>query len=98
MAKKDGIKCPKCGGPVRIMVQATLCTDGKYYGNFTKQNLRHKGSYLNSVNWETADFLCVNEKCRRVTNGLGNYVSRLEKELIKLKLQLNGRSDHGKKG
>jgi hypothetical protein len=80
------------------MVQATLCTDGKYYANFTKRNLRYKESYLNSVNWETADFLCVNKKCRHVTNGLGNYVSRLEKELAKLKLQTSERKTHVQKG
>ncbi len=32
------------------------------------------------VLWETADFICTNPECGRVTDGYGNYVSRLTKD------------------
>lgn len=71
------MKCPKCGGPARIQVQATLATPAELAHQFSKSNLRRKDCYLLGVNWETMDIICTSPKCRHVSNGYGNYVTRL---------------------
>lgn len=70
--------CPKCKKETRIMVQATLSTPSRFYGNFTKKNLSNKECYLMGVNWETADIIC--EHCGHTTTGYGNYVTNLQKQ------------------
>lgn len=40
------------------------------------------------VQWETADFICTNLSCQRVTDGYGNYVSKLKKENEQLKEEI----------
>lgn len=78
------MKCQRCGSATRMQVQATISAPGDLAHKFSKQNLRRKDVYLLGVNWETADFICTNIKCRIVTNGYGNYVSNMEKEIERL--------------
>lgn len=70
------------------MGQATLVAPASMYGAFSKSNLRKKEVYLQGVNWETFDFICMNPKCCNTTNAYGNYVSKLEKENKELKERL----------
>lgn len=67
------------------MGQCTLSAPSSLYGKFSKSNLRKKDVYLNGVNWETFDFICTNPKCGHTTNAYGNYVSKLENQIIELK-------------
>ena len=85
--------CLKCGSPTRIQVQATISAPGDLAHQFSKQNLRRKDVYLLGVNWETADFICTNPKCGVVRDGYGNYVSKLEKEVKRLKEELNNKEE-----
>jgi len=80
--------CEHCGKPTRIQVQATISAPAELSHNFTKKNLRRRDVYLLGVNWETADIICENPKCRRVVRAYGNYVSRLEKENAQLKAEI----------
>lgn len=73
------IKCPKCGSENRMHVQATISAPASLEGEFNKSNLRRSDVYITSVNWETADYICVN--CGTLIPGYGNYVSRLEKKV-----------------
>ncbi len=82
--------CEMCGSPTRMCVQAIISAPGELAHKFSKQNLRRADVYLLGVKWETADFICTDPKCRHVTNGYGNYVSNLEKEVKKLRAQING--------
>lgn len=81
-------ECERCGSPTRVMVQATISAPGELTHQFSKKNLRSKEVYMMGVQWETADYICTNPKCCHVTDGYGNYVSRLKKEneLLKTKL------------
>jgi dihydroorotate dehydrogenase len=47
--------------------------------------MQSKEFQILGVLWETADFICLNESCRHVTNGYGNYVTDLKKENERLK-------------
>lgn len=66
------------------MVQATIAAPAGLAHQFSKQNLRRADVYLMGVNWETMDFVCGNPECARVTDGFGNYVTRLESQAGKL--------------
>jgi hypothetical protein len=63
-----------------MQVLAGISAPGALSHQFSKQDLRSKEVWLTHVNWETADYLCTNPKCRHVTNGYGNYVTRLSDE------------------
>lgn len=82
------MKCVHCGSDGRIQVLANIAAPAELAHQFSKANLRKKDVYLLGVNWETMDFLCGNEKCGRVTDGYGNYVTNLakENELLKVKI------------
>jgi hypothetical protein len=74
------MKCPKCGSPTRMMVQTCITAPSELYGNMTKAAYRRKDVELWGVLWETADFICTNEKCGHATDGYGNYLTNLKKE------------------
>jgi hypothetical protein len=57
------------------------------YRQFSKQNLRSKEVHLQGVLWETTDFICESKECGRVTNGYGNYVSKLKERVDELEKQ-----------
>jgi hypothetical protein len=57
------------------------------YRLFSKQNLRSKEVHLQGVLWETTDFICESKDCGRVTNGYGNYVSKLKERVDELEKQ-----------
>ena len=82
--------CERCGSPTRMQVLATISAPGELAHKFSKQNLRRGDVHILGVNWETADYICTNVKCRHVLDGYGNYVSNLEKEVKKLRAQING--------
>lgn len=77
--------CVKCGFATTMQVQATIQALGTSYHNL---QLHHPGVELLGVNWETADFICRNQSCRYVDDGMGNYVTRLRKENEELKRRL----------
>lgn len=86
------MKCSYCGSPdYRFQVQATISAPAALYHQLSKQNLRRKDVFMLGVNWETVDFICGNPKCGRVTDGYGNYVTRLEGRVKELELKLEGR-------
>lgn len=70
------------------MVLMSVSAPSEMMYKFSKQNMRSKEFTINGVNWETADFICTNSKCRHTTNGYGNYVSNLAKENESLKKKL----------
>ena len=80
--------CPKCGGNTRMQVQATISAPSSLVHQLSKQNLRSKEVYLMGVNWETADFICENQDCQHITDGYGNYVTKLEKANMSLVAEL----------
>ncbi|UUZ75460.1 hypothetical protein LP414_27475 [Polaromonas sp. P1(28)-13] len=63
------------------MVQASLSAPASMYHQLSKQNLRRSDVYLTGVMWETTDILCASEACGHVTDGYGNYVTRLAAEV-----------------
>jgi hypothetical protein len=65
-----------------MQVAASITAPGQFYHRLNKTALRRKGVYLNSVNWETADFICNNPDCRFIYFGYGNYVSQLEQSKL----------------
>ncbi|MFT4064333.1 hypothetical protein [Paraburkholderia sp.] len=71
-----------------MMVQTCIKAPGELYRNMTKAAYRRKDVELWGVLWETADFICTNEKCGHVTDGYGNYVTRLAKENKRLKARV----------
>lgn len=77
--------CERCGAPLRMQVQAVLSAPGELTHQFSKSNLRRKDVYLLGVLWETADYICTNPACGKVTDGYGNYVTWLKKEVERLK-------------
>ena len=79
------MKCERCGSETRMQVQAVISAPGELAHNLSKKNLKRKDVYLMGVNWETADYICTNQKCGKVFNGYGNYVTRLEKEVDRLR-------------
>lgn len=82
-------ECEKCGSPTKAMVMMQVCAPANMMHNFSKKNMRDKNFTIMGVMWETADYICTNEKCRHVTNGYGNYVTNLQKEneLLKQKIK-----------
>lgn len=76
--------CPHCGSEGRIQVQAVISAPAALAHQFSKQNLRRADVHLMGVLWETMDFICGNEKCGRVTDGYGNYVTNLAKRVKEL--------------
>lgn len=81
-------KCEKCGADTNAMVQMSVCAPSSMIHNFSKKNMSKKEFRVLGVLWETADLLCTNEKCGYVTDGYGNYVSKLAKENKELKEKL----------
>ena len=77
--------CSKCDSPTRIQVQAVISAPGNLFHLFSKQNLRQKDVYLMGVLWETTDIICTNPDCNHIDMGYGNYVTKLEKEVKRLK-------------
>mgnify|MGYP000704705494 CR=1 FL=1 len=73
-------ECQKCGSLTRVQVLASISAPGELSHQFSKSNLRRADVWLMGVNWETADYICTNDMCRHVTNGYGNYVTRLKNE------------------
>lgn len=69
------MNCPKCRKPMSMLVQATLRAPARFYGQFSKSNLRSKEVYFMGVNWETADLLCPDHGL--VRDGYGNYVTKM---------------------
>jgi hypothetical protein len=59
------------------------------YRMFSKQNLRSKNVHLQGVLWETTDFICESKDCARITNGYGNYVSKLKERVDELEAQIS---------
>ena len=82
------MKCERCGQETRMQVQAVLAAPSELLHKFSKSNLRRADVYLMGVLWETADFICTNFECRTVTDGYGNYVSRLKKDHDALRKEL----------
>ncbi len=82
------IRCKKCGGDVRMQVQATVLAPGHMYRNLTKTNFSKKNVRFTCVNWETADFICENVNCGHITDGYGNYFTRLERENKELRMKV----------
>ena len=78
------MKCPKCGSDTRMMVQTCITAPGELYHNLPKAAYRRRDVELKGVLWETADFICTNEKCGHVTDGYGNYVTGLAKRVEEL--------------
>lgn len=70
------------------MVQTIITAPSRLYRLFSKKNLRSKEVQTNGTLWETCDFICGNPECGRVTNGYGNYVTRLQDENEKLKARV----------
>lgn len=81
-------KCELCGSPVRIMLQTTIVIPGDLAHKMTKHAYRRKDVELWGCNWDCADFICTNPKCRKVTNGYGNYVKNLEQKVKELESKL----------
>jgi hypothetical protein len=84
------MKCEHCGGDTRMQVEAIISAPGDLAYQLSKRNLRGKDVQLVGVLWETADFICTNPECRKVTNGYGNYVTNLRKEVERLKAKYEG--------
>ncbi|PLC44517.1 hypothetical protein C0Q88_07510 [Ralstonia pickettii] len=80
--------CPHCGSEGRIQVQAVISAPAALAHQFSKQNLRRADVHLMGVLWETMDFICGSEKCGRVTDGYGNYVTNLAKRVKELEAQV----------
>lgn len=78
-------KCLRCGSETRMHVNAVISAPAELLYEFSKSNLRRRDVYLIGVKWDTTDFICTNPRCNTVTNGYGNYVSNLEKEVARLK-------------
>lgn len=78
-------ECERCGSPTKAMLQMSVCAPSEMMHNFSKKNIRSAEFQIHGVLWETADFICTNEACRHITDGYGNYVTRLKKENEKLK-------------
>lgn len=91
--------CIHCGSEGRIQVQAVVSAPGTLYHALSKANFRSKDVYFMGVLWETTDFICGNEKCRRVSKGYGNYVTNLKAENEQLKKRVkeleNDNHEHG---
>lgn len=83
-------KCQHCGGDTRIMVSMTVSAPAWMAHQFSKKNIAKKEFEIWGVNWDAADFICQNPKCRRVFDGLGTWIDKLEKENKKLKAKLAG--------
>lgn len=79
------MKCEKCGHTTIFMVQAIITAPSEFFHKLSKQNLRNKDVMLQGVNWETADIICQNPQCNHVLAGYGNYVTKLENEVKRLK-------------
>ena len=77
--------CEKCGGSTNAMVLMEVSAPSEMMHKFSKKNMQSKEFQILGVLWETADFICLNESCRHVTNGYGNYVTDLKKENERLK-------------
>lgn len=91
----ENMKCGRYGEETRMQVQATISAPSTMYANLSKINLRKKEVSLLSVNWETADIICT---CGYVVNGHGNYVTRLEADVARLKAELDYLKELKKKG
>ena len=79
------MKCERCGSPTRMRVQMVISAPGELYHQLSKKNLRSKEVYSMGTLRETADFICTNDKCQHVENGYGNYVTRLKKEVERMR-------------
>ncbi|GBG14851.1 polysaccharide synthesis protein GtrA [Novimethylophilus kurashikiensis] len=74
------MKCEKCGSDTRMQVQVTLSAPGSAYHQLTKKDFHRKEFQVLGANWETANFICTNPDCCHVSDGYGNYVTKLEKK------------------
>ncbi|NTX18036.1 hypothetical protein [Burkholderia cepacia] len=82
-----------------MMVQTCISAPAELFGGLTKAAYRRKDVELWGVLWETADFICTNEKCGHVQDGYGNYVTKLKKAAEKLEArvaELEKERDHWK--
>lgn len=82
------MKCPRCGGPMRMQVQAVISAPSELESQLSKRNLRRKDVYLMGVLWETADHICTTPKCGYVFGAYGNYVTNLKKRVEELEALL----------
>jgi hypothetical protein len=81
-------KCTHCGSDGRIQVQAVVEAPSELAHQFNKTNMKRKDVFFRGVLWETMDFICGNENCRKVSDGYGNYVTNLKKENDELKRKI----------
>jgi hypothetical protein len=79
------MKCEICGSKTRMQVQAVISAPGGFYHKLSKKNIQRSDVHLLGALWETADFICENPKCKHIHPGNGNYVTRLRKEVKRLK-------------
>lgn len=77
------MSCSKCGGETRITFMVGVSAPSSIEGKFSKSALRRKDVHFTHANWETINSVCVD--CTHSHFGYGNYVSRLESELKRLK-------------
>jgi hypothetical protein len=82
------LRCEHCGSPGTIQVQVTVQAPGDHYHKFTKAMFKHNDVQIISANWETTDFICGNPDCGRVSDGYGNYVTKLERRVKELEAQI----------
>lgn len=83
-----GRPCQRCGSPTRIQVQATIEAPSELAHQFSKANMRRADVHFMGVLWETMDTICTNPKCMNVTDGYGNYVTKLAKRVKELESEL----------
>lgn len=56
--------CPKCGGPLEIMVDVTMLIPENMENNITKHQLRRRDVKLYAAGWPKASYFCLNTDCR----------------------------------
>lgn len=77
--------CSKCDSPTRIQVQAVISAPGNLFRRLSKRDVRRSDVQIVGVLWDTTDIICTNSDCCHISNGYGNYVTNLEREVKRLK-------------
>lgn len=73
--------CPKCGSNTTMMIQVTMVIPSEMTSQLSKKNIAKKEVQLWGVNWDSADHICTNPKCRFTVDGYGHYIKNLEKRV-----------------
>lgn len=81
-------ECERCGSTTRAMGNIKISIPSEFVYNLSKKNIRSKEFRIMGALWETFDFICTNVSCGKVTDGYGNYVTNLQKENERLKLEV----------